>query len=270
VILDAILAHKREEVAASREARPLRDLEQAIAAGGDPQRDFRAALRQAGVSIIAEIKRRSPSGGELRPGASARDLAQSYAAHGAAALSVLTDARFFGGTAADLQTARSACSLPVLRKDFLVDEYQIFEARALGADAILLIVRALSAADLRTFLRLADDLGLHALVETHNAEEVQAALDAGARIVGVNNRDLDTLVTDPLLAPRLRSMVPPECVFVAESGISRPEQIACLAAANVDAVLIGEALVRAEDPGTMLEQLVTAGRGAFVPGSRPA
>jgi indole-3-glycerol phosphate synthase len=242
VILDEILANKRQEVAARRTTR-----------------GFASALRQPGVSVIAEFKRRSPSGGDIRPGASPEEVAREYMQGGAAALSVLTDAKYFGGSDADLIAARSSCTLPALRKDFVVDEYQIYEARALGADAVLLIVRALTDQELHSLLDLSDKLGLDALVETHSAEEVQRALDAGARIVGVNNRDLDTLKTDVSLASRLRPLVPPEIAFVAESGISAPEQIAVLADAGVDAVLIGESLLRAPDPGARLRELVAAG-----------
>jgi indole-3-glycerol phosphate synthase len=149
--------------------------------------------------------------------------------------------------------------LPVLRKDFVIDPYQLHEARAIGADAVLLIVRALADTTLRELLQLSDELGLDALVETHSADEVRRALDAGATVIGVNNRDLDTLVTDITLAPRLRPLVPAECVFVAESGVSTPEQIATLADAGVDAVLIGEALLRAAEPGARLRELVMAG-----------
>lgn len=242
MILDEILANKRQEVAARRITR-----------------DFVSSLRQPGVSVIAEFKRRSPSGGEIRPGASPDAVARTYAEGGAAALSVLTDAKYFGGSDADLIAARSACTLPALRKDFIVDEYQIYEARALGADAVLLIVRALTDKELHSLLQLAGELGLDALVETHSADEVRRALDAGAPIIGVNNRDLDTLTTDVSLAPRLRPLVPPEVAFVAESGISTPEQIAVLADAGVDAVLIGESLLRAPDPGARLRELVAAG-----------
>ena len=264
MILDAILANKQREVDVLRAREPLAALERAIAARQDGPRDLFAALRQPGVAVIAEIKRRSPSGGELRPDASARDLAAAYAANGAAALSVLTDLRYFGGTDDDLVAARAVSRLPVLRKDFVLDAYQIYQARAIGADAVLLIVRALAPADLRAFVDLAHGLGLHALVETHSAAEVERALEAGARIIGVNNRDLDTLVTDVALAPRLRPMVPSECVFVAESGISNPDDIQRLREANVDAVLIGEALVRAPDPGARLAALVAAGAAAQV------
>jgi indole-3-glycerol phosphate synthase len=256
VILEEILAHKRAEVRQRRATRPTFDL-----ASAPPVRAFGEALRQPGVGVIAEFKRQSPSGGLLRPDASAADLARTYAANGAAALSILTDARYFGGTDDDLVRARSAAGLPALRKDFVVDAYQVHEARALGADAVLLIVRALSDGELRDLLRLTHDLGMDALVETHSAAEVRRALLAGAKIVGVNNRDLDTLTTDASLAPRLRSLVPANCVFVAESGVSSVEQIAILADAGVDAVLIGEALVRTPHPGARLRELVAAGLG---------
>jgi indole-3-glycerol phosphate synthase len=256
VILDEILARKRMEVAERRARRPT------LTPGLDRPRSFSAALRQGpveGLSVIAEFKRRSPSGGLIRPDATPAAIAHLYAAGGAAALSVLTDTPYFGGSDADLVEARGASTLPVLRKDFVIDPYQIYEARSVGADAVLLIVRALSSSDLRAFLQLSRELELDALVETHSADEVHRALDAGARLIGVNNRDLDTLVTDVSLAPRLRPQVPADCVFVAESGVSTPEQMAALAEAGVDAVLIGEALLRADDPGARLRELVAAG-----------
>jgi indole-3-glycerol phosphate synthase len=246
MILDEILANTRQEVAARKHS-PL--------PAPPPGRDFAAALRAPGLSIIAEIKRRSPSGGDLRPDLAPADLARTYANAGAAALSVLTDARYFGGSLQDLVDARAACDLPVLCKDFVVDEYQLHEARSCGADAVLLIVRALSALDLARLIALADELGLAALVETHSADEVRVAVEAGAQIVGVNNRDLDTLRTDPSLALGLRDLVPPDRIFVAESGVSEPEQLDALAAADVHAVLIGEALVRSPDPGAKLHEL---------------
>ena len=270
MILDEILAHKRQEVAARRLARPIEALSALARPSAGPSdgssgsrgsaHRFAQALRQPGMAVIAEFKRRSPSGGELRPDASAADVARQYAAHGAAALSVLTDERYFGGSDGDLIAAREASGLQVLRKDFVVDSYQLYEAQAVGADAVLLIVRALDQAALRGMLQLADELQMDALVEAHSADEVTRALDAGAHIIGVNNRDLDTLVTDVSLCLRLRSLVPPECVFVAESGISLPHQIEILLEASVDAVLIGEALVRAPDPGAKLRDLVAAGR----------
>jgi indole-3-glycerol phosphate synthase len=263
VILDEILAHKRDEVAVRKTQRPMPGIDASASERSDAvargQRDFAAALRQPGVSVIAEFKRRSPSGGELRPGASAASLGELYAANGASALSVLTDERYFGGTDADLVAARAVSGLPVLCKDFVVDAYQIYEARAIGADAVLLIVRTLSDAELRNYLELTYHLGMNALVETHSADEVKRALDAGGRVIGVNNRDLDTLVTDINLCLQLRSMVPSDCVFVAESGISTPEHIRLLADAGVDAALIGEALVRAPDPGAKLRDLLAVG-----------
>jgi indole-3-glycerol phosphate synthase len=245
VILDEILAHKREEIAERRRTR-----------------NFFATLRQPGLSVIAEFKRRSPSGGLIRPDASPAQIARIYEESGAAALSVLTDSKYFGGSNADLVEARNACSLPVLRKDFVVDEYQVYEARAIGADAILLIVRALADEHLRDLLRITSELRMDALVETHSADEVRRALQAGATIIGVNNRDLDTLVTDVTLAPRLRTLVPSDCVFVAESGVSTPEQMGVLADSGVDAVLIGEALLRAPDPGQRLRELHSVGARA--------
>jgi indole-3-glycerol phosphate synthase len=269
VILDEILAHKRAEVTERRLRRPIEVLQadpehslsvekKSILSSAKDQ-SLSSALRQPGVSFIAEIKRRSPSGGELRPGALASDLARMYCTAGAAALSVLTDERYFGGSDDDLIEARRASGLPALRKDFVVDAYQIYEARAIGADAVLLIVRALTDGELRTLLELARALEMETLVEAHSATEVSRALDAGASIVGVNNRDLDTLITDVSLAPRLRPMVPPEVIFVAESGIAQPEQIEVLLDAGVDAVLIGESLLRAPDPGEKLRALVAAG-----------
>ncbi len=242
MILDEILAHKRAQVAEQRRTR-----------------GFLRALRQPGLSVIAEFKRHSPSGGAIRPGASPAQIAEVYARNGAAALSVLTDEKYFGGTNADLAEARSACALPVLRKDFVVDAFQIYEARTIGADAILLIVRALTDVQLREFLTLANRLGMDSLVETHSAHEVERALAAGATIVGVNNRDLDTLVTDVTLALKLRALVPAECVFVAESGISTPEHMRTLEDAGVDAVLIGESLLRAPEPGVRLRELLNLG-----------
>lgn len=254
MILDEILAHKRREIAQRRSQRPLERLPEARR-----PRPFADALRQPGVSVIAEFKRKSPSGGELRPGASAADVARTYLENGAVALSVLTDAAYFGGMDDDLVDARAASGLPVLRKDFVVDDYQVYEARALGADAVLLIVRALADAELRSLLDCTHSLHMDALVETHSADEVRRALDAGVRVIGVNNRDLDTLQTDVSLAPRLRPLVPAECIFVAESGVSTPEQIARLLEVGADAVLVGETLLRAEDPGQQLRRLVSAG-----------
>ncbi len=261
MILDAILAHKHHEVEERKQRRPLSQLEAELAERSAPPRPFASALREeTGVSIIAEIKRKSPSAGELRAGVSAAELGALYATNGATALSVLTDYHYFGGQDSDLVVARESSGLPALRKDFVVDDYQLYEARSLGADAVLLIVRTLSSSELMSLIGVSEKLGIDALAETHSADEVRRALDAGAHVIGVNNRDLDTLVTDPSLALCLRSLVPSECVYVAESGISSATQIAELASASVNAVLIGESLVRAEDPAEKLRELVAAGR----------
>jgi indole-3-glycerol phosphate synthase len=259
MILDEILSHKRAEVAERQQRRPLGELE-VDAPKSSAHGRFTRALRQPGVSIIAEIKRRSPSGGSLRPELEVADLACTYALNGAVALSVLTDERYFGGTDADLVEARTASGLPTLRKDFVVDAYQLYEAASLGADAVLLIVRALTDRELAQFLALSAEIGLDVLVETHSADEVKRAIGAGASIIGVNNRDLDTLTTDVTLAQRLRSLVPPACLFVAESGVNSVEQIRTLRDVHADAVLIGESLLRAAAPGAALAKLVAAGQ----------
>lgn len=261
MILDEIMAVKRREVAARQERTPLAVLER-TAYDLPPPRPFTRQLRAPGVSVIAEIKRKSPSAGVLRHGASASDLARTYARHSATALSVLTDETYFGGNDGDLADAREASGLPVLRKDFVYHPYQVYEARAIGADAVLLIVRVLEQRELEALLQLAEHLGLAALVETHSADEVKRALDAGTRLLGVNNRDLDRLTTDPRLALCLRDRVPREVTYVAESGIHGPDQVRALAAAGVDAALVGESLVRAPDPGARLQELVEAGRPA--------
>ena len=213
-----------------------------------PTRGFAAALRApAEVRLLAEIKRRSPSAGPIRPGASPQEVAADYAAGGAAALSVLTDREYFDGSLAALQAVRGVVDLPLLRKDFTLDPLQVWEARAAGADAVLLIVRILDDARLRELLGLATDLGLDSLVEVHDASELERALQAGATLVGVNNRDLRTFRTDLELTIRLAPRVPAATTLVAESGIRTAEDVARLGAAGVDAVLVGESLMRQED-----------------------
>ncbi len=226
--------------------------------GGGPPRDFAGALRGPGVAAICEIKRRSPSRGTLRAGLDPAAVARDYAQHGAAAISVLTDAEFFGGCDEDLRRVRDAVAVPVLRKDFTIDEYQIHEARRLGADAILLIARILSDEELSRMLGVAAELGLAALVETHDEVEVGRAVAQGARIIGINSRDLDTFEVDLERALRLRSRIPGDCIAVAESGIHTPEDVLRVSAAGFDAMLVGEALMRAEDPGRRLAELLGA------------
>ncbi len=228
-------------------------------------RGFRARLAEtdtsdtSGVSVIAEIKRRSPSKGDLRPDLDPAILAEQYQQGGAACLSVLTDRAWFAGSVADLQAARNAVDLPVLRKDFTVDERDIADARIMGADCVLLIVAALDDSELQRFCALARDLDLDALVEVHDEVEMQRALEAGADLVGVNQRDLLTFEVDQDRAERLASLIPDSVVSVAESGIDSPNDIARLSNAGYDAVLVGESLVRSSDPVETVRALVAAG-----------
>src|SRR5436190_13679011 len=228
-----------------------RDLLRQHALDAPPVRDFSGALRRADgrVAVIGEIKRRSPSKGDLAPDLDPAATAKSYEAGGASALSVLTDALYFGGRVDDLNAARRATDLPVLRKDFTIDEVQIYESRAIGADAILLIVAALTDDSLlRDLHALGTELGMAVLVEAHDGRELERALDIGARVVGVNNRDLSTFNENLSLGTGLAAAFPPEVIAVAESAIRSVEDARLMAAAGFDAVLVGEALVRADDP----------------------
>jgi indole-3-glycerol phosphate synthase len=256
--LDEILATKVDEVTLLHQPEA-RDAIHAAALAAPPPRDFAAALRPPGsrLAVIAEIKRRSPSKGDLAPDLDPVETACAYEHGGAAALSVLTDRPFFGGSIADLRAGRDATALPVLRKDFTIDETQVWEARAIGADAILLIVAAVpDDALLRDLHALATDLGLAALVEAHDAHEVDRALAAGARVVGVNCRDLGTFAEDLGIAERLRARIPDDVVAVAESAIREPADARRMADAGYRAVLVGEMLVRAADPAATLRSLV--------------
>jgi indole-3-glycerol phosphate synthase len=250
--LDGIVAAHR--AAAALDARALDDLVGQIAAL-PPTRGFAAALRGGPLAVISEIKRRSPSKGDLFPDLVPADLAATYEAGGASCLSVLTDVEFFGGSVADLQAARSACSLPVLRKDFTVDGREVVDARLMGADAVLLIVAALTDDELRSFHRLATDVGLDALVEVHDAAELDRAIAAGATLIGVNQRDLATFTVDRDLAAKLRPSMPDGAVTVAESGVRDRSDAEALAAAGYDAILVGESLVTSADPGAALQDL---------------
>lgn len=244
-ILDRIVATKRDEVA--RTAPRLAELRD-MTRQADAPRGFAAALRRsAEVRLLAEVKRRSPSAGDIRPGADPAEVARAYVEGGAAALSVLTDRDYFGGDLAFLRAVRAAVPVPVLRKDFLIDPVQVWEARAAGADAVLLIVRILEQPLLRELHGLARELGMDVLVEAHTEGELERALEAGATLVGVNNRDLDTFVTDLELSLRLASRVPAEVTYVAESGIRTADDVDRLGAAGVDAVLVGESLMRQAD-----------------------
>lgn len=264
-ILERIVETKRAEVARLRpHARELR----AAADSAPPPRAFEAALRRPGeVALIAEVKRRSPSAGWIREELSVAEVASAYEAGGAAALSVLTDAEYFGGSLSDLEAARAAVSLPVLRKDFIIDPLQIWEARGAGADAILLIVRILDDAQLADLGALARELGLGVLVEVDGASELERALTAGASIVGINSRDLDTFHTDLNVAITLAASVPPDRLLVAESGIRTAEDVDRVGAAGASAILVGESLMRQDDLVAATSALV--GRTRLSPVAEP-
>jgi indole-3-glycerol phosphate synthase len=256
-VLDQILASKRDEVTVLHRPQT-RDLLRAQALEQPPARDLLAALRRPDghLAVIAEIKRRSPSKGDLAPDLDPAVTAKEYARGGAAALSVLTDRRWFGGAVEDLQAARAAVDLPVLRKDFVIDEVQIYETRAIGADAMLLILAAVPDDALaRDLHELAWSLGLAVLVEAHTAAEAERGIALGARILGVNARDLGTFAEDLAGAAGVAARIPPDTVAVAESAIRSPEDAATMAQAGFDAVLVGEALVRADDPAALAAAL---------------
>ena len=252
--LDKILAAHR--VAAAGDERPVEALiEQAHAL--PPTRGFQAALEGPGLGVIAEIKRRSPSKGDMNPGLDPTEVAQAYERGGAACLSVLPDADFFGGSPADLAAARAAVSLPVLRKDFTVCELDVCDARLMGADAVLLIVAALDDRELAHLHSLALRLGLDVLVEVHDADELNRALDVGATLIGVNQRDLVTFAVDTDRAAALRPIMPGGTVSVAESGVGGADDAAALRAAGYDAVLVGESVVTSGDPEAAVRALAS-------------
>lgn len=256
MILDDIAAYTRERVAALKNKKSLYAVRDE--AEGRPQgKDFKAALAAPGLSVIAELKKASPSKGLISPDFEQVYLAQAaaYERGGAAAISCLTEPQFFKGSDAYLQNVRRTVALPILRKDFTIDEYQIYEAKNIGADAVLLICSLLSEAQLGEYLAQAHELELSALVEAHTAAEVQQALAAGAAIIGVNNRDLQNFSVDPLNSLRLRDAIPKDKIFVAESGITKASDTLGLKAAGVQAVLVGEALMRSPDPAAMLREL---------------
>ena len=254
-ILKKILAVKVQEVAAAQAIKPLAAM-RAAAEQAAPVRDFVAALRAkiaAGqAAVIAEIKKASPSKGVLRADFRPAEIAASYAQHGAACLSVLTDQQFFQGSTDHLQQARAACSLPVLRKDFIVDEYQIYQARAMGADAILLIAAALDEAQMQAFEVLAHRLGMAVLVEVHNGDELDAALQLATPLIGVNNRNLRTFEVSLQTTLDLLPRIPKDRIVVTESGILKAEHVKLMRSYRVNAFLVGEAFMRAENPGVEL------------------
>jgi len=257
-ILQRIVAVKAREIAAAKVARPLPALRAAAVAAAAP-RDFTAALRAkvaAGApAVIAEIKKASPSRGVLRENFDPAAIAASYAQHGAACLSVLTDEQFFQGSADYLRQARAACELPVLRKDFMLEPYQVHEARAMGADCILLIVAILKINRMRELEAAATDLGMSVLVEVHDADELERALLLETPLIGINNRNLRTFETRLEVTLGLLEKIPAGRVVVTESGILQPAHVSLMREKKVDCFLVGEAFMRAEDPGVELARL---------------
>ncbi|MFX0594658.1 indole-3-glycerol phosphate synthase TrpC [Melissospora conviva] len=266
-MLDEILAGVREDVQRRQQEVPLEQIRQ-LAAEAPPALDAYAALRRSGVAVIAEVKRASPSKGRLADIADPAELAGEYAAGGARAISVLTEGRWFGGSLADLAAVRAAVSVPVLRKDFVVSSYQVHEARAYGADLVLLIVSALEQNALMGLLERIESLGMTALVEVHDEEEADRALAAGARVIGVNARNLRTLEVDRTVFERVAPGLPSDVVKIAESGVRGPHDLIRYASAGADAVLVGEGLVTKKTPRDAVAELVNAGNHPATP--RPA
>jgi indole-3-glycerol phosphate synthase len=257
-ILNTILARKAEELSVLKRGASLQD-QRLRGADQAPARGFINAIREKRArgksAVIAEVKKASPSKGVLRVDFDPAAIAQSYAAAGATCLSVLTDVDFFQGADQYLIQARAACSVPVLRKDFVIDAYQIYQARALGADCVLLIASALTDSRLGEFLDIAQDAGLDALIEVHDADEMRRALDTKSALIGVNNRNLRTFATDLQTSIRLKQSFPAERVFVTESGVHQGADVALLRAADIHAFLVGEAFMRQADPGLALTAL---------------
>jgi indole-3-glycerol phosphate synthase len=252
--LESIVAATRDALDRRKGERALVELERE--AGAQPEgRPFSEALVRPGTSVIAEHKRRSPSAGTIREGASCDEIVRAYERGGAAAISVLTEETHFGGSLDDLRAARAATELPILRKDFTIDPYQLYEAKAVGADAVLLVVGSLSTRDLATLYGLARDLDLDAVVEIHTEDELEAALEVDADVLGINNRDLGDFSVDIGRTFDLLADVPAGKTVVSESGIERRDQVEELEQVGVDAVLVGEVLMRAPDPEAAVREL---------------
>lgn len=255
-ILQTIAAHARTRVAADRAKISLEELKALCQEAGPGQGEqFVSALNRPGLSFLCEIKKASPSKGLISPDFPYLDIARAYEAAGADGVSCLTEPKWFLGSDDIFRQVRRTISLPMLRKDFTVDEYQIYQARLMGANAVLLIISLLDGETLKGYLDLCRSLGLAALVETHDGQEVDAALNAGAEIIGVNNRNLKDFSVDFSNAARLRDRIPPGVLYVAESGLTGPEDAAALKRLGADAALVGEALMRAPDKGAMLASL---------------
>jgi indole-3-glycerol phosphate synthase len=263
-VLDEIVAGVREDVAAREAALPLAEVK-AAAKDAPTAKDAYAALRAPGVGVIAEVKRRSPSKGALASIADPAELAAEYELGGARVISVLTEQRRFGGSLADLDAVRARVGIPILRKDFVVTPYQVHEARAHGADVVLLIVAALDQNTLLGLRERVESLGMTALVEAHTEDEASRALDAGARVIGINARNLQTLQVDRSTFERIAPGLPNSIVKIAESGVRGPHDLIEYAGAGADAVLVGEGLVTAANPRQAVADLVTAGSHPATP-----
>ena len=256
MILDTIIAHKQKELAIEQEQVPLAKLENQIS-NLPPTRDFRGAITGRGtVKLIAEVKKKSPSKGTIREDFHPVSIAETYVKNGAAAISVLTDKHFFAGELDYLRAIRDTVDVPLLRKDFTIDPYHIYQARVAGADAILLIVAALTVSQLRTFMEVAAALSLACLVEVHTREELAIALDVEAQIIGINNRDLRTFHTDIATTFQLCEAIPADRVVVSESGIYTREDVMQLQEAGIHAMLVGESLMRSPDIGEQVRHLL--------------
>jgi indole-3-glycerol phosphate synthase len=256
MFLDKIVAQKRKELKERQQAVPMSALNDAIKHKPAPL-DLAKALSGEGISLIAEIKRASPSKGMLNPDLDAVELAKTYARCGAKAISVLTEENYFLGSRQDLEAVKNALpSVPVLRKDFILEPYQLYESRAWGADAILLIVAILDDSELKELITVSHKLGMHCLLEVHDKDELKRAIKGDAQLIGINNRNLDTLEVDINVTKELRPLVPPGRLVVSESGIKNRDDIEKLKAWGVDAALIGEALVTAEDVPAKIKELI--------------
>jgi len=255
VILDQIVRSRRNSLSEQKANTPLHKIERVIPYQ-DAVRDFAAALEGPSINLIAEIKRASPSKGLLNPNLVAASLAHTYSESGASAISVLTEPQYFHGSFADLEAAHAEAELPVLRKDFIIDQYQIYEARAHGADAVLLIVSILTQDELGTFIDTVHSLGMHTLVETHNRDELMRALGFSPGIIGINNRNLTDFTVDLNTTLSLVNLIPQDVVIVSESGIHTRSDVIKLQNAGVNAILVGEALVTSPDPAAKVHELL--------------
>lgn len=260
-VLDDIIVGVREDLTQRQASVPIAELHERVASRSAPLPVI-SSLSAGGIQLIAEVKRSSPSKGAFAAIPAPADLARSYARGGAMAISVLTEQRRFGGNLDDLSAVREAVDIPILRKDFMVDEYQFWEARAFGADIVLLIVAALEQEQILAFLDLSRSLGMTPIVEVHDQEETSRALDAGAKVLGVNARNLKTLEVDRSLFARIAPQIPESCICIAESAVRSASDVAHLAKVGADAVLVGEALVTGANPESLVREMIKAGRQA--------